>query len=130
MTKANLNNIVGLAELLADLRLRLDDINLAHKTVIAPIEKEIELAEKTLLERLVTAGMKTSPVLADGIYFIRTHRTSYKVVDEKKAMLWGLKNNLVRLDKAGANKVLAEESIVPDGFEQVDSQGLTMKREQ
>lgn len=88
-------------------------------------EHESQLREEMLvaLKRERLATLKTD----DGFSYVRAFRSSLGITDLDAALKWATVNHAVKVDTARAAKLLKGAGALPDGFEQLDTEYLTIK---
>lgn len=125
-----MNHLKTLTDKLAELRFHMDEIDAGYTETMEPLKQEKLLLEHEILSELKGQGLHSTPETSYGEYFIRSYDTTYNVVDEDKARLWGLKNDAIRLDKTLANSILRKMPLsrIPPCFQAIDKDKLTIKR--
>lgn len=131
MSKTKALSPVGIPEIeaksLRTAELDLESIEDTYKRVKGPLEAKIKEGREKLLEGMIKTRIK-SIKLESGDVYMRVSKTSFEVVDEQKALEWGKENNCLRLDKISANKLLTRTLGVPEGFEQKETEHISIKR--
>lgn len=87
----------------------------------------IKQSRDSLLKMMQEARQKHIDVSNGQFVYIRVPKSSFEITDENAAFKFAQKENLLRIDKVGMNKKLLRLPKVPKGFEQVDSESLTLK---
>ncbi len=117
--------ITTLAEKLKGLRADIAEIKAGH---LAELEAQEEEVRAELLHELKVTGLSNIK-LESGEVLTRAFKTTFTITDQDKAMAWAADKNVVvtKLDTAKVNKLLKRELSVPEGFEQVDTEYLTVR---
>lgn len=135
LEKAKLLTVIGnymkslkvttLAEKLKQLKLDIAEIESGH---LADLKDEEARTREEILKELKVTGLGNIK-LDTGEVFTRAFKTTFTITDQALAMAWAQDKNVVvtKLDTAKVNKLLKREISVPDGFEQVDTEYLTVR---
>lgn len=94
---------------------------------IAPKREYAKQAREKLLKMMQEARQKHVDVSDSQFVYVRVPKTSFEVTDEALAMKWAKKEGLLRLDKTAASKKLLRMIKTPKGFQEVQSESLTLK---
>lgn len=122
--------IQGIHEAAEDLYELEAEIKLTDEKYEKRMEKKREYASQArekLLAMMQEARQKHVDVSESQFVYVRVPKTSFEVVDEVLAMKWAKKEGLLRIDKTAANKVLLRMVKTPKGFEERQSESLTLK---
>lgn len=87
----------------------------------------VQQAREKLLKMMQEARQKHVDVSDSEYVYVRVPKTSYEITDEVAAFKWASKEGLVRIDKTAANKKLLRTIKMPKGFQEVQSESLTLK---
>lgn len=94
---------------------------------MGPKGEYILQAREKLLAMMQEARQKHVDVSDSQYVYVRVPKTSYEITDEVAAFKWASKEGLVRMDKTAANKKLLRMIKTPKGFQEVQSDSLTLK---
>jgi hypothetical protein len=113
---------ITIAADLREIRSRLEEIDEQAQPLK---ELESQLREEMLLalrrERLAT--LKTD----DGFSYVRAFRSSLGITDLPAALKWASSHDALKVDTARAAKLLKGAGALPNGFEQQETEYLTIK---
>lgn len=117
--------VTTLAEQLKQLKLDIAEI---EEGALADLKAKEATVREQILNELKVTGLGNIR-LESGEVFTRSFKTSFTIIDPALAMAWGAEKGLVvtKLDTAKANKLLKRELSLPDGFERVDTEYLTVR---
>lgn len=117
--------ITTLAENLKSLKADIAEIENGELAQLKEMEAK---CREDILKELKITGLGNIK-LESGEVFTRAFKTTFTITDQDKAMAWAADKNVVvtKLDIAKMNKLLKRELTVPEGFEQVDTEYLTVK---
>ncbi len=94
--------------------------------------KPLKIEEENLREEMMSALKKNKLTSfksdVTGSAYTRAYRASLEVVDGEKALKWALKNDSVKIDTTKANKLLKGAGALPEGFEQKETEYLTISK--
>jgi len=110
---------------LLSLRTDLIQIESVHAEKIAPLKQKLEELKKDLVEKLNEQGLRSIKT-ADANFAI-TSKEGFRFLNEAKALTWGKKNNVVKLDSRMAAQKLKEMKKLPDFVETIAKDYLTIK---
>lgn len=94
---------------------------------IAPLDEQEKELSAILIDILKKQGLKTIKI-DSGELFTRATRSTIKVTDDAKAYNWASENNALRIDTTKCGQILRRELDLPNGFKEVTSEYLSVRK--
>lgn len=98
------------------------------KEMLLPLkDTEAQLREDmmTVLKKNKLTSFKSD---VTGSAYTRAYRASLGITDEEKALKWAIEQKCVKVDTTEANKLLKGSGALPEGFEQKETEYLTISK--
>jgi hypothetical protein len=118
-------DIKEVAKQLFTLRKEVKEIEEKHKNEIDPKKAQMAELQTLFISMLNEQGLKS--IKTSDANFAITTRKGYTIVNEAQAREWVKENNIFGIDKTLLAQKLKQIETIPDFFEAVESQSLTVK---
>ncbi len=97
------------------------------KELLVPLLEDEDRLREAMVEALKKSRIPSFRS-DNGFTYTRAFRASLGITDEAKALKWAIKNKCAKVDTPSANKLLKGAGALPEGFEQRETEYLTINK--
>ncbi len=98
------------------------------KETLVPLLEDEDRLREAMVDALKKSRIPSFRSEATGHTYTRAFRASLGITDEAKALKWAIKNKCAKVDTSSANKLLKGSGALPEGFEQRETEYLTINK--
>lgn len=111
-----------------ELRLIIEADDTRYDEAMKPLREELDRLKQELIGSFSKTGLPSLRTSDDEYLVSYKKETEVVVTNEVFAFKWALKNNVIRIDRIKASKLLNESKEIPAGFGTVDKETISFTK--
>jgi hypothetical protein len=123
-----IQNLTTKAEMLYQVRKEIEKIETEAAEKTAKLKEERDALQVLLISDMNKIGLKSVKV-ANGDLFTKASRKGVDITNEIEAMKWAIEKRAVNINKAMVASLLKEEKEMPTGFQLVETEYISVKKD-